>query len=123
MRCADCDADWDFGPGEREWFEGECLALPRRCKPCRARRREYRNSEPKIKGVVEYVRQDVGWGFITTAERERFYFAPNDVAKDAMPLRAGERVVFRMGDSSKGRHLRASLVHLDKGDPTTEVTP
>jgi hypothetical protein len=40
LTCADCGIHFLLIAGERQWFSDRGLHLPRRCKSCRAARRE-----------------------------------------------------------------------------------
>lgn len=40
--CRDCGRPFDIDAGERSWFLEREMSLPRRCRPCRAARRDGR---------------------------------------------------------------------------------
>jgi hypothetical protein len=105
--CTDCGGAWDYGPGEREWFEENRVRFPRRCKPCRERRRAARAAEERLAGSIALVREE--WGFIQSDAGQQFYFRRTDVSNGAA-LSAGERVTFCAGDRATGPRPRATLV-------------
>ncbi len=37
--CVDCGADFTFTVGEQRYFLSKGLSIPKRCKPCREKRR------------------------------------------------------------------------------------
>lgn len=40
LTCRDCDQDFEFSEGELKWFEAHELVPPKRCKKCRAQRKQ-----------------------------------------------------------------------------------
>jgi hypothetical protein len=43
--CVDCQAEFELPLGERIFYDAHGLVYPKRCKPCRAKKRE-RNTPP-----------------------------------------------------------------------------
>ena len=41
-KCADCGEDWTLEAGQRKWFVEKGFSIPRRCQPCRDKRRRER---------------------------------------------------------------------------------
>ncbi|MBM4461762.1 MAG: hypothetical protein FJ012_00305 [Chloroflexi bacterium] len=39
LRCCDCGREFTFTAGEQVYFHSKSLSEPKRCKPCRQRRR------------------------------------------------------------------------------------
>lgn len=50
--CADCAEVFDFTPGEQRFFKEKGFTNPRRCKPCRVKKRNNKknndNTTPEI---------------------------------------------------------------------------
>jgi len=47
IKCADCNEDFEFTDSERDWFQekfGDDFKPPKRCKPCRQKRKEEKES-------------------------------------------------------------------------------
>jgi hypothetical protein len=56
VECADCQVMFEVSAGEKKFLESRGLSLYRRCKPCRLRRRETRESSapPRRPTMVRY---------------------------------------------------------------------
>lgn len=39
-KCVDCGKDWTLTEGERKFFDEKGLTPPKRCKPCRAAKKQ-----------------------------------------------------------------------------------
>jgi hypothetical protein len=51
LRCVDCGASYVLSVGERKFYDGRGLHLPRRCPLCRARRRQEGEAQTNSQGV------------------------------------------------------------------------
>lgn len=45
LKCADCKEEFPFTEGEQSFYAGKGFDAPKRCKPCRDRRKEQREKE------------------------------------------------------------------------------
>lgn len=45
LTCVDCHQPWTFEAGEQEFFADKGLSTPKRCKPCRQKKREEKGRE------------------------------------------------------------------------------
>lgn len=109
MICADCRASWSFREGECEWFQEHGFALPRRCSPCRDRRRAHREAEARLAGTVTEVRED-GGGFIRDGRGHEYFFVADRDVTNRATLHPGDTVTFTMGTGQAGPRTRATMV-------------
>jgi hypothetical protein len=49
LKCADCKAEFQWTAGEQEWFARQNFTAPRRCKPCRDKRKAEQGNAPAHK--------------------------------------------------------------------------
>ena len=105
--CVGCEQPFELEDGERRFFEAKGIDLPRRCPPCRVRRREDPRAMSRSHGVVGKVFGDRG--FIETGGGEDFYFRLQDVSNRAT-VRRGDRVTFVVLGRVKGPRRRAILI-------------
>jgi hypothetical protein len=45
--CKDCGGEFTFSAGEARYYQSHGLRAPKRCKPCRAKRRALEESEDR----------------------------------------------------------------------------
>jgi Probable zinc-ribbon domain len=59
LRCADCDQDFTFPPGEQKFFEERGFQTPKRCHACRGRRRTEKQQRADIGTIKREIVFDV----------------------------------------------------------------
>jgi cold shock CspA family protein len=92
-RCRDCGAAFAITAGAATFLESRGLALPKRCRQCRAERRSQR--APAVFAIVE--RYGAAWrggfGVLIADSGERLIVASHEIAEPPYgPLRPGQRV-------------------------------
>lgn len=57
LHCPDCNTDFTFTDGEQRFYASKGLAEPRRCKPCRDRRKQQAGgpAKPPDPSPVEFI--------------------------------------------------------------------
>lgn len=45
VKCIDCGSDFTITDGDQEFFKSKDLHLPKRCVPCRRKRKESREND------------------------------------------------------------------------------
>lgn len=51
LQCSDCGQDFTFTDGERTFYESKSLTPPKRCKGCRAIKKQNRAAQEAMGGV------------------------------------------------------------------------